>query len=102
MKRTIDGYQFTRYGVMFSEVEQIDPLHLRPLGDIRHPWLQPTVSSVTAWIEETFPDLVLTFPATNGHLLSDAVRAMSLYGFLRVDLKDPTTGKRYEARFVEI
>lgn len=100
MKRTINGHELTRYGVLFSKVERGDRFTFTPISTFST-FLQPTVSSVTNWIDETFPDLVLTFPVENSRILPDAIRAMQLYGFLRVDLKNPATNTRYEVRIVE-
>ena len=88
-----------KYWIMTSEVVSMDPLRLHPIRT-HEPRIECTVAAVSGWIDKVYPDMELTFPAVNGYILPDAVKAMDLYGFLQCYTKD-SNGKRYEIRFVE-
>ena len=97
---------YRRYWTMLSEVIEDPESGSRFFVgmDASHkPYLQPTVSSISHYVENMYPDMEIRSPVTEADmLLPDAVRALDLYGFLNLYLKDRNTGRRYNLRFMEI
>ena len=60
-----------------------------------------TVSTITGWIDEMYPDLIPQSPYDAGAVLTDAVRCLDLYGYLKVWLKD-SAGVHHTVEFMQI
>ena len=97
---------YRRYWIMLSEVIE-DPesgsRYFVGLDASHKPFLQPTVSSISHYVGDMYPDMEIRSPVTEADmLLPDAARALDLYGFLNMYLKDRKTGRQYNLRFMEI